>query len=460
MAFRTIRLKPGVNLELAPTLNTFQLAASNLVRFYADTVQKLGGWARLTSQTFIGICRGLHGWADIAGNPYLGIGTEQRLQVYLGGAIIDITPVAQTDNPAPSFTTQAGSLNVTIADGGYTPNPNDWVNLTTHVAVDGIVLFGYYQVQSTGSGTFVVLATMAAQSGVSAGGAVATYTTTNGQSTVNVTLATHGLLVNGTYTAGVSTTVATVVISGSYSVASVISSSQFTITAAGTANASTTASENGGNAQIKYLLPSGNAFLTSAGGWGAGAWGAGPWGVGGGTTVYVPGRQWSLDHFGQYLIASPLGGKIYFWTPPNAVPAVVVDASAPTASNFVFVMPQAEIILALGAEVSGTQQPLLVRWCDAGDLTDWTVSAVNQAGSYSIPTGSALVAGAALGLGAMLWTDIGAWSVQYIGFPLVFSFNAIGQKLLGFFFDIAHEKGIQRAERRMGDRLWFRWCGT
>jgi hypothetical protein len=428
MGFRTLRLKPGVNLEISPTLNTFQIATCNLIRFYGDMVQKLGGWLQLTSQRFVGICRGLHGWADLVGNAYLGIGTEQRLQVYVNGNIIDITPVVQTDNPAPAFTSANGSNLVVIADGSYTPNIFDWINLTTHVSIGTLVLYGYYQVLGVGSGTYQVNAGASAQSNAGPGGTVATYTTTNGQSNVTVTLANHGLLAMGSYTAGVSTTVATLVISGTYTVVSVTSSSQFVISASGIANASTTASENSGNAQIKYLLPNGNSFLTSPGGWGAGSWGVGPWGVGGGTPVYQPGRQWSLDHFGQYLIASPLAGKIYYWTPPNAAPAVVVANTAPLYNNFVFVIQQAEIIMSLGAEVGGVQQPLLIRWCDPGDFTDWTVSTTNQAGSFSIPQGSALVGGAALGLGAMIWTDEGAWSVQYLGFPLAFGFNPIGQK--------------------------------
>jgi hypothetical protein len=66
---------------------------------------------------------------------------------------------------------------------------------------------------------------------------------------------------------------------------------------------------------------------------------------------------------------SQANGLIYYWQP-----ASVVSGSAPLASIAVFVIQDAEIIMALGAEVGGTQQPLLMRWCDAGEFTDWTAT--------------------------------------------------------------------------------------
>ena len=88
MPFRTVKLLPGVDIESSPTLNQIKLAASNLIRYYGGLVQKLGGWARMSSQTLIGICRGLHGWADLNNNTYVAAGTEQRLQVLTGGSLL------------------------------------------------------------------------------------------------------------------------------------------------------------------------------------------------------------------------------------------------------------------------------------------------------------------------------------------------------------------------------------
>lgn len=422
---RTLKLKPGVNLEASRTLNEFQLAASNLVRYYGGLVQKLGGWLQKSLQTFVGTCRGLHGWADLIGNAYLAIGTEQRLQLLQQGSIVDITPVVQTNNPAVAFSTIINTPLVTIADGSYSPSAGDWINLPTYVSVGGLVLFGFYQVVSVTDGShYVVNAGANASSTVTNGGAVPSYTTTNTQPTVSVVLANHGFVTGSLFNAVISTTVATVVISGIFSV-TVSDVNTFTISAGSNANANTTASENAGNARIQYLLPSGPSAATALVGYGIGDYGAGDYGIGGSGQITAPGRQWSLDHFGQDLIASPSQGKIYFWVPPNASPATVISVTAPLFNIFVFVMPQAQIIISLGAEISGTLQPLLVRWCDAGDFTDWNATATNQAGSFFLSSGSTLVGGRTTGLGATIWTDTDVWSITYLGFPLVFGFNRV-----------------------------------
>jgi hypothetical protein len=425
MPIRKLKLNPGVNLEQTPTLNQTQFAQTNLVRFYNALIQKLGGWQQITTRTLVGTCRGLHGWASIIGNPYLAAGTEQRLQVVDGGMIEDITPVVSTTNTAVSFSTTSGQVTVTINDGVYTPASGDWINLTTQVSVGGVVLFGFYQVVSASSPTYVVNAATPASSNVTGGGAVPVFNTTNGFATVSVTLANHGLVAGNIVNFALSTTIATVVISGIYNVTSVTNANTFVITAATAANATTSGSMNGGNAQVQYLLPSGYAVNTALTGYGIGDYGDGDYGLSNNSQATQLLRQWSLDHFGQDLIASPTNGAIYYWQPPSVVSAALVSGTAPIYNVTVFVMPQIQIIVALGAETGGVQEPQLVRWCDAGDFTDWTATATNQAGSYQIPTGSRLMAGLAVGLGALIWSDVDLWAITYQGLPYVFGFNRI-----------------------------------
>lgn len=164
MPMRTVKLQPGVNVEASQTLNQTQLAASNLIRFYGGLTQKLGGWAHMNDMPLIGTCRGMEGWADIAGNAYIACGTEQRLQVLTGGTIEDITPLQTTTNGPPAFFTTAGSPLVTIFDATYNPAAGDWINITTQVSVGGVILFGYYQVLSSDGSSYVVDAEPASQS--------------------------------------------------------------------------------------------------------------------------------------------------------------------------------------------------------------------------------------------------------------------------------------------------------
>jgi hypothetical protein len=429
MPLSKMQFRPGVTVELTPTANEGGWSASNLIRFFAGQVQKMGGWVAVpTVAKLIGICRGLFGWADLVGTAHVALGTEQRLYVLTGGVLSDITPLIATTNTAPALATTLASTLVTITDASYTPSPGDWVDVIVWVSQGGIVLAGFYQVVAvTGAHTYTVNAAIPATSTQVSGGAVPSYTTTITSATVSVVLANHGLSAGSVYQATVSTTFAGVTLFGQYVVAAIVDPNTFQITASALAIANATVSENSGNMQIQYLIPSGVAVNTAIGGWGVGGWGLGDWGQAtvGGSSLILTARTWSLDHFGQDLIASPNMGKIYHWSPPTITPASVIDASAPVINRVVFAIAQTQIIMACGSEVGGNYFPTLVRWCDSGNFTSWVATTTNQAGSYQLPSGSFITAAMAVGLGALIWTDTDLWSVTYQGLPFVFGFNQI-----------------------------------
>jgi hypothetical protein len=132
--------------------------------------------------------------------------------------------------------------------------------------------------------------------------------------------------------------------------------------------------------------------------------------------------QWALDNFGQVLLANIYTQPMYKWQFGDPVATFVPGSPS---IGYLLVVPQVQIVVALGSNVGGVFEPLLVRWSDAGDYTTWTPTATNQAGSYVIPTGSEIVGGYALGLSVLIWTDIGLTSMIYQGLPFVFGFQPI-----------------------------------
>ncbi len=430
MPLGKIHLRPGITVELTPTANEGGWSSSQLIRFFAGQVQKYGGWSRLPAvPALVGQCRGLLGWADLVGTAHLAAGTEQRLYTLTGGQLSDVTPVVQTTNAAPALATTAGSASLTITDATYLPAAGDWVNIVTPVSQGGGVIAGTYQVLITSGGSvYTVTGIAPAVATAASGGAVAIYATTAASATVTVTLPAHGLVAGSAYVIALPTTIAGLVLSGSYSVSAVPTANSFQFVASALASATTSVTMNGGNMQLQYLLPSGAAVNTTLGGWGTGDWGAGDWGLtNAGTTsaLVSKARTWSLDHFGQDLIASPDLGPIYHWPPPLAVPAVLLGSAAPPINRVVFCVAQVQIIVACGSSSLGTYYPTLIRWCDAGDFTDWNASATNQAGSYQLSSGSYVTAALAVGLGALIWTDTDLWSMTYQGLPYVFGFNRV-----------------------------------
>jgi hypothetical protein len=259
-------------------------------------------------------------------------------------------------------------------------------------------------------------------------GLVPNYATTSGQANVSVTLSDHNYVVGDTFPALVATTVGGITIYGNYIVNDVLSSSVFVISGSTIASATTTGFENGG--QARYVYYKGIGPLPAGTGYGIGPYGIGGYGTGvaptlsGGTPITAV--DWTLDNWGEILIACPLNGPIYAWSPTAGDPNAIVIPEAPSVNEGIFVaMPQRQII-AWGSTTNGIKDPLLVRWCEVENYNQWIPTIINQAGSYRVPKGSRIVQGIQAGQQGLIWTDLGIWAMQYAGPPYVYQFNELG----------------------------------
>lgn len=433
MPAQKLTVRPGVNTEATSLLNESGWSLSQFVRFFQGYLQKLGGWVRLISTPLIGTVRAMLAWEDAVSNQYIIFGSESALEVYLAGFLYNITPVIATNTITPSFSTVINTPTVTVTDAGSPAEAGDYIIIVNPIAVGGLVLQGTYLIQSiVDANNYTITAASNATSTANNTGSAALFTTTNLSASVQVTLANHGYMVGGVYTVFISTTVATVVLFGDYIIDSVIDANNFTITANSVANANDTGFENADNVSIDYLLPSGPASSSSQGGlYGAGAYGVGVYGIGQSET-FVPVRLWSFGYWGTDVVASFTGGSLYTWISENGIignPATIIPTAPVNINAGVFTaMPQQQVI-ALGASVGSgsTTDQMLVRWSDVGDNTSWIATATNQAGSFRIPRGAHISGGLQGPQSAMIWTDVGLWIMQYIGFPLVYGFTEIGQ---------------------------------
>lgn len=357
------------------------------------------------------------------------------LLVASNNGLTDITPQTITGNVTVNFGTTAGSNQVLVTISGSNVQNVDTIDIQTQVAIDSLVLFGQYQCYANTTNDFYIYAVDALgnpqnASTTTTGGAVPSYATTSASSSVTVTLANHGYQIGDTFPALVATAVGGVTIYGNYTVLSVPSSSTFTIQATTLATSSTTGSENGG--LLHYVLYRGIGSTYGAGGYGVGGYGLGGYGTGTGavngsiTGTPINAVDWSLDNWGQVLIANPLNGPIYTWDPTsgNIIADVIPQAPSINAGCFV-AMPQRQIV-AYGTTFTGIQDPLLIRWCDVEDYNQWTATITNQAGSFRIPKGSRIVQGIQGPQQGLIWTDLGLWAMQYAGPPYVYQFNELG----------------------------------
>lgn len=251
------------------------------------------------------------------------------------------------------------------------------------------------------------------------------FSTTNGSNVVTVADASHGLGIGDVVLFSGATAGGGLTINGQYAVTSIIDGSTYTITHP--APATSTASAFGGTVAYSYEIPIGQEYGALFFGWGVGSWGQGTWGTPRSSNILLAPRTWSLDHWGEFLLASPRGGTIYEWDLSLNGRAVAVD-NAPARVNSFFISPE-RFVVALGAneEFSGVYNPMLVRWCSQSDNTDWTASATNTAGEFPLSVGSFIVAGVASRLQNLIWTDTALYSMQYrADIEFVFGFDVIG----------------------------------
>lgn len=268
-------------------------------------------------------------------------------------------------------------------------------------------------------------------------GTIVSFTTTNASPTVTVNITAHTLIVGGFVTFPIDTTVGGIVIGGTYQIITVPGVNSVTITASNTATSGATVTMNSGLVQILYYInlgPSASGIGYGLGGYGDGGYGAGilPTQQSG---TPITSTDWSLDNWGQTLIASPENGGIYAWDPNGGFnnAQLVSTLNAPLFSTGMFVAMPARILVAYGtttSQVSGNlgvyQDPLLIRWSDQDNYTNWSIDTTNQVGSVRLPRGSAIIGAMQAPNQGLIWTDLAVWTMQYTGQPLVFGVNEVG----------------------------------
>lgn len=93
MTIQSLKFRPGINKETTSYSNKGGWNDCDLVRFRFGYPEKLGGWEKYSTNTFLGSSRSLHSWANLEGNKYLGLGTEKKFYIEESEAYKDITPI-------------------------------------------------------------------------------------------------------------------------------------------------------------------------------------------------------------------------------------------------------------------------------------------------------------------------------------------------------------------------------
>lgn len=191
-------------------------------------------------------------------------------------------------------------------------------------------------------------------------------------------------------------------------------------------------------------LAAGAVSAGEGGGYGTGFYGTGYYGASPGSSGFL--RHWSLDAWGDYMLAVPRGGELFEWQGNTGVPAAAI-AGAPTVSDGMFVDDNRYVVL-LATQEQGTGQfnPMLVRWCDQDDPSTWNAASTNKAGEYPLSEGGRIVAGRA-GAPSLIWTDTALYQMRLLDADAVFGFPRVA-KGCGLI-------GSQAVAERDGQAFWM-----
>jgi len=216
-----------------------------------------------------------------------------------------------------------------------------------------------------------------------------------------------------------------------FEVTSVPNNNAYVVTTTAAASGST--SGGGGSGNAKYQISIGPEFSVPAFGWGTDAWNVSTWGTPRSTSnVTLEARQWSLDNFGENLIATVLNGGAFEWKPSLGVSTrATAITNAPTASRLSLVSTPDRHLVFFGTEktigTTSSQDDLLLRFSSQEDINTYQPTAENTAGSLRIADGSRIVAAERSRGQILVWTDTSLHALQFIGPPFTFGLRQLGQ---------------------------------
>ena len=371
MPLKKILFRPGVNRENTRYTTENGWYEGDKVRFRQGNPEVIGGWVRISTNTFLGICRSLWNWVLLDGKNIIGLGTNLKFYLENGGAYYDITPIraSSTINTNP-FVATNGSAVITVTDTSHGAVTGDFVTFSGATSLGGnitaTVLNAEYQITVLTANTYTFVATATANatdvSGSPGGGAS----------------------VNAAYQISV-------------------------------------------GPETQQVLEG-----WGAGGWGLGTWGNGaPVATVFGALRIWSQQNFGED----LVFAPRGGGLYYWdATGGLSTRGVLVsslmgaDAEVPSVVNLVAVSDTSRFVFCFGCDDYGSSvlNPMLIRWSDQEDILIWNPLPTNQAGSVTLSHGSEIIAVVQSRQEQIVFTDSAVYSLQYLGPPVVWQTQLLG----------------------------------
>jgi len=391
MPLSKLQFKPGVNREITAYSNEGGWFDIDNVRFQKGYPEKIGGWQKRSSNSFLGTCRALHPWVSLARDQYVGVGTNLKYYIDEGGFYNDVTPLRLTTSAgAVTFAATNGSSELTVSHTNHGAVVNDFVTYSGAASLGGLITANilnqeYYVTEVVDTNSYKIKARAA--------GTSISDITYEGQLNPSLVAA------NGSDTG------------------------------------------NGGGSVVgAYQINTGLDIGVSGAGWGAGTWSRGTWGSASSDAIVTNTlRLWSHDNFGEDLVMNVRDGGIYYWDETNTLSTRGVDITtlvgtnkAPSVAKQVLVSDRDRHVIAFGCDTEanpGVQDPLAIRFSNQESLTDWETRSDNTAGELRLGSGSEIVTALETRQQILVFTDTTLYSMQFLGPPFTFGVNSLSENI-------------------------------
>ena len=440
-----VKFAPGFNKQVTSTGGESQWVNGDNVRFRYGSPEKIGGWAQLGSVDITGRNTAIHHFVNTSGIKYAVLGTNRILYAYSGGIFYDIHPIKATTTLTSAFSTTNGSAVVTLTfSSAHNINKFDIILLDSFTSITNSNFAASnfndnkFMVTTVPSTTTLTINVGSSESGsgasTSGGIRVKHYYPVGPAVEVASTgwgLGSWGGSKQGQFTStlssGINTSVTTLSMASSTSFPSsgtVLINNEL-ITYTGNSSNSLTGLTRGANGTTAASHSSGDTVTDASEFF---AWNS----AASGDVITAPGI-WSLDNFGNKLVATITGGESFEWdsnpTAANETRATII-ANAPTASEFSLVSTPDRHVVFFGTETTigtkATKDPMFIRFSSQENINEYTPTSTNTAGTQRLSDGSRIV-GAIRGRDAIyVWTDTALFIMRFVGPPFTFSFQQVG----------------------------------
>src|SRR6056297_917058 len=381
MPLSKLQFRPGLVKDATDYANEGGWFSADKVRFRLGFAEKIGGWQKQSSNSFLGVCRRLIAWTDLSNSRNIGVGTNLKYYVNRGGAYYDITPVRTiTAAGDVTFSATDGSATITVTDIAHGALSDDFVTFSDAVGLGGNisadVLNQEYQITRIDADTYTILAREA------------------------------------------NTPISDITVDGQLAPTPVLAAAADT--------------GDGGTATVGTYLINRTLDTTVIGaGWSVGLWSREGWGdPAANPAVSSQIALWSHDVFGEDLLINQRGGPIYYWdlsddgltTRAKPLSDLAGASDVPDQVNQVMVSDRDRHVLAFGCVPQGGTDldPMLVRFSNQEDPANWTATATNTAGDLVLGSGSEIVRAVETRQQTLVLTDKAVYSLQFLGPPFTF----------------------------------------